>query len=457
MKKLLIGLCLLPALLTSVQANSGPAFIQANPGLEIAVDVGCPIAVEHENLTFDFSDGGWGAWSPEADVTAAYTMVNPSNEDVSVTMAFPFVTSFSASNTGLHSISVDGKAIEYDLYYGKQVSNDAVLLDLNLNDILSNVLVKAPAEPEDGLIYTVNLDTSALSSDTERIFVRMKLELRSDVCYTVGNTLISDNGDRTAEIGTWVYLNRSDKPMTVFVPGGSLKSYSVSAFESHDSDVPLSLVIPDVGLKSSGFREYMESCLLQENGGGLRQEIDERVYWALLQKITENPPVGVVSAYDLMSSVNVSDRLAMAVYTVDFFKGETKRVTVECALNGTMDRPSAGYSMKNATFTYTYLSNPAKEWADFGLLSLTVVPPEDMILISSIPELNRDEYGRFKAEQGGLPENNIRLVLGYEREPEPPKGFGSSSWIAYLLVFIAVSLIVLMIILRRSRNKRSIR
>jgi hypothetical protein len=45
-------------------------------------------------------------------------------------------------------------------------------------------------------------------------------------------------------------------------------------------------------------------------------------------------------------------------------------------------------------------------------LSLTVIPPENLLLSSSVPELAPDDNGHFTASLGGLPESNISITLG---------------------------------------------
>jgi hypothetical protein len=416
MKKLLVTLLILPVLIIPARANAGPSYMYANPGLELAVDAHCPIIAEHEDLTFDFSGGERGDWSPTAKVTASYTMTNPTNTDVSVTMAFPFVTRFADAEPGLYAVRVDGQDTEYDLYYGNALSEDETeLMELNFADMLSNVTLQAPEGPGEGMVYTILADTSRLPESTERFHLRMKLSSES-VCYLDGFNGITSQDDGTAEVNAWIYRNTEDRLPTIFVPGGPLLDYSIEAYESHDSETPLEGVSLTVQPNTTGFRTYMKTCLT-ESGIGIMADGDfsEGFYWALLSEANRedhsNRYGNYVFADQLLSSVGYNDRLAMAVYTVEFQKGETKNVTVECALNGIMERPN-GYLSTNTTYTYTYLSKPAEEWAEFGTLSVTVIPPLNLPVSSSVPELTEDGTGRWSALLPGLPESNIRFTLG---------------------------------------------
>jgi hypothetical protein len=49
-------------------------------------------------------------------------------------MAFPFVTSLSSPSPGVSLVSVDGKAAEYEIFYGKELEYGEDLSGLNLND-----------------------------------------------------------------------------------------------------------------------------------------------------------------------------------------------------------------------------------------------------------------------------------------------------------------------------------
>ena len=460
MKKLIISLLILPLLFVSfisAHANSGPTYMEANPGLEMAVDAGCPIAVVHEDLTFDFSGGDWGDWSPLAEVTASYTMTNPTNEDVSVTMSFPFVTRFSALAPGVSLVGVDGAAAAFDLYYGNEIKDVSDLSALNLSDVLSNVLLEAPEEPADGLLYTVTTDTSALPAGTERIHVRLRFEPQDEVFYVDGFNGMSRDDDGTNEVSAWVYIGRDDRPLTIFAPGGDLKDYSLNAYASHDSHTPLQNIRLNLTQKSTGFRAYIEHCLLSDSGSEADDQaslMDERFYWALLQELDSNTYAdmygSIIPSAELLSFVSYSDRLAMAVYTVDFLKGETKNVTVQCTLEGTMRRPS-GYSMENATYTYTYLSNPAKEWASFGTLSLAVIPSENMPLSSSVPELTHDDSGSYTAKLDGLPESNITLTLG---TPASETNATANSALPFIIIMIIIAAAITIVLLVRHTRRR---
>jgi len=377
-------------------------------------------------------------------------------------MAFPFVTKFNTENMGVSSVEVDGEKMDFELYYGGRVEEDTHLSALNLDDVLSNVLLELPLEPEEGLLYTVLADTSALPDDTERIYIRMTFELELGVCCFNGFSGFASYEDGTRELSSWLYLDREDTPMTVFVSGGSLSGCTVGAYKSYEETAELlSDVQVDVEVKTASFREYVDACW--ENYApslmGERGPLDEKLYWAMLEEIDTfwSTYDRAVPVTELISYTRSMDRLAMAVYPVDFAPGETRNVKVNCTLEGVMERPS-GYSSKHTTYTYTYLSNPAKAWADFGTLHIKAIPPEGLPLSASVPEIGMDEDGHYSAKLNGLPEENISFTLG-----EPASGLERAvakasqlTWLFVPLIVVAAAIVALaMSFVRRVKRKNT--
>ena len=125
-----IFLCtLLAAVPAAASANSGPAYWENAPSYSLTPLKDCPVAVEREDLSFDFSKNRRDSFSPSADVSAVYRMKNPTDKAVKVQMAFPLIDSLpdllpvtkDASGSGLPSISVDGKATPFDVLPGGEI------------------------------------------------------------------------------------------------------------------------------------------------------------------------------------------------------------------------------------------------------------------------------------------------------------------------------------------------
>ena len=178
---------LLPMIIIPVSANAGPTYMYAEPGMGITVNTDCPIVVTHEDLTFDLSGPG-GTWGPLAKVEAAYSMKNPTDETQIVQMAFPYITKFAPTTDRSVRVYENGSAVDCEIYYGGVTKNEEDINTIQFDDILSNVIISIPDEPEDGMLYTLNIDTSSVPEGTERIHVRMDLEYEGEFCLTSGFT-----------------------------------------------------------------------------------------------------------------------------------------------------------------------------------------------------------------------------------------------------------------------------
>ena len=100
---------------TVVFANSGPVYMTGLPSSGV-------LAVDKENLTFDFS-GEEKHYAPIGIVTAEYEMVNPTNDYLTVQMAFPYIGNLgSASNENI-KITVDNEELPYEVYLGETVKS----------------------------------------------------------------------------------------------------------------------------------------------------------------------------------------------------------------------------------------------------------------------------------------------------------------------------------------------
>jgi len=107
---------------TEANANSGPTYWQGYPSAEIlAVAESCPIEVKREKLVFDFSEEDNRDYSPKAEVTASYELVNPTEQDLTVQMAFPFICSLQDYADAKVAITVDQQVVPFELYFGEKI------------------------------------------------------------------------------------------------------------------------------------------------------------------------------------------------------------------------------------------------------------------------------------------------------------------------------------------------
>jgi len=376
---MLLLLFLLSMTANKALANAMPAYIEADPGLELAVDEGCPITVDKEDLVFDLS-GGISSLTSAAKVTASYVMTNPSDEAQHVMMAFPYVAKLGdeASYVKQFRVFADGSELKYETFYGSKIKNDIYLKKLEFRDVLSNFMLESPPEPDDGLVYSFEIDRASIPDELERVHIRVALGRENGKCFTSGFSGGTFNEDGTAEIYEWFYLNGMNyAPMRVFVSGGSLEKCSAAAYESYDSKEPIEGVGITIKSEPASFRSFAyESFDTQRFYSGVT--LEEKTYWALLDELNRNDIYeafnGIVPMLELFGKVAYDSRLAVGVFYVDFKPNETRNITVNSTVDASIKRPTR---LRDVTtkYTYTYLSNPAKSWADFGTLRITVIPP----------------------------------------------------------------------------------
>ena len=109
-------LALLLALLTPAAANAGPTRLDGVGGSALEVDENCPVTVSAETLTFTIDgEGDYGQLS--AQVTAVYQMENPTDEALTVPMAFYLEERKGQAGGGLDvdqvSVTADGQALPF--------------------------------------------------------------------------------------------------------------------------------------------------------------------------------------------------------------------------------------------------------------------------------------------------------------------------------------------------------
>lgn len=117
-------LALLLALLTPAAANSTPTRLDGVGGSALEVDENCPVTVSAEQLTFQIQrDDDYGRLC--AQVTAVYQMENPTEEPLTVPIAFYLEERKGRVGNGLEpsqvSVTADGQALPFTQ---QEVEND---------------------------------------------------------------------------------------------------------------------------------------------------------------------------------------------------------------------------------------------------------------------------------------------------------------------------------------------
>jgi hypothetical protein len=112
---------------------------------------------------------------------------------------------------------------------------------------------------------------------------------------------------------------------------------------------------------------------------------------------TDNDPLA-----PKLADLDVS-RLGFLLFHIDFPPGKQRTITVRYEQRATLDREAH----VNATSRFEYLLSPAKRWASFGPLDISIRVPPHTELWSPLP-LRRDGDAR-RASLAGLPEGELHF------------------------------------------------
>lgn len=166
-KSIVFSLIMILSFPAFVFANSGPTYWEGLPSSQIlSIEQNTPITVEKEELVFDFSvnddpDAGDlydGGYTIGGKVTASYQMHNPSNESLSVQMAFPYIGTLSNLSAEDILITADGETLPYEIFVGDEVQG----FSFDFAEIVSSITYETYKaenfkEDETGKLYTITV------------------------------------------------------------------------------------------------------------------------------------------------------------------------------------------------------------------------------------------------------------------------------------------------------------
>ena len=363
-------LTLLPALLTPARANSAPTHWEGSPGSEVlAVEADCPIAVLHEDLSFQVAESD--DYSLNARVKAVYQMENPTAEDRKVQMAFSLEESVWDFDPGGVSITAGGETLPFQLVW------DGVSPDYRPRSF----------DPDQtGTLYTFHLSSAPEGSENTLTLPAPQGNLWVDC-----DGIHSYSGE---EDGSLTLGSRQEATVWVYALNGVL-DYTVSGGYTVDTEeVPF----------SAYFRSYLEEQYGDRCAGYL-DSLAACKYRQLEEQWASSP----VALMEWLENLDYSDVPLQFLYTANFPAGET----VEVAVSYNTRSDGAREGTADWQHTFTYLLSPARHWASFGTLDVTVDAGESgypYVIASSLP-LEAQPDGSYSAHAEGLPEEDLSFTL----------------------------------------------
>ncbi len=397
-----------------VNANSAPSYWEAYPYSEVlAVDKDCPVVVNSEHLTFDFSqDYEYGNnFSPVARVNAGYEMMNPTDGTLYVQMAFPFVASLTDLSVSDIAIRVDDETIPYEIYIDPddadvEGSDGEGFSYGGVGDILKDPIVSEDFD---------------LNNDAKLYRLKVDMDSKEDVDFKINFNV---NPQKTRLIvsgfngGSYGYSDgegssisariSNSEAMEILILGEDFE-FTYEVYSNENKKLPKDSYNIDIIQDTADPGEYLSAAIRQDIRADISNWIsDDQLLAPYVSRIfRESRVTGFVMLQDVLAA-GFTDRIITLVYSVEFPAQETRRVSVGYLSAGVMDSRETTWPQ----YSYTYLLSPAQNWADFANLDIEIMTPEEApYIIKSNLELTADGRNRYTASFDALPKEELSFTL----------------------------------------------
>lgn len=460
MKKKIVGIGIAALLLLSPAlprvrafANSAPAYWSGSDGAGVVLKENCPIEVESEKLSFRIRSLPETAYASaeefsayDASVTAEYVFYNPTKQDVTAQLAFPFgkTPDFlidDGSGTYFDDVSryhvrVAGadvhSDIRYTYLYGDFSADDVSSL---LDEKMTHGFFSENAELTEH-VYDVQYETA----DEARLELTLSLNpsktrLLFDDLYTWdirdGYLVLQYHLGETPPR----FYSLGEEPVTV---KAEVFSYTGAIFSDKGEKIASRV---DVQRNQSLFSDWVEQA---------RPAAVNEVDWfncavCYLERRV-NDSYG--SAWAVPSDLTEGDLMRWFEYSLTVPAGGHVVNSVTAPLYP---------SISGGMYRYTYLLSPATRWADFGTLDV-VIDTAYEITESSLA-LTKTESG-YRCTRAGLPLGELEFRI--EQSASGLFGFSSVVVIALcvfggllLLGGIAGAVVGIVFGVRRRKKKKN--
>lgn len=468
MSALVCLLLLLCAGTLPASANSAPAmwWNGSEASGPVAGDLGCPLSVESEVLTFEVAEFPAPPYEEVDDflaysgsVTAAYTLYNPTGQAITARLYFPFghrpeyadtfidVTSGrtdTADDTAEYDITLNGTAVEKRLRYTYQPIFGDFNVETHLpylcDDYAQDVFF-TPDMPVYKHVYRVG-GVGATTAPSQYLAFTIPFGLANN------RILVEHGGTEQLADGRWrvyLYNGYEEEDLVLYVIGEQDVVFDWEVYGDRDMRQEIE---GEVILQSSEQITFEQLALSYRDTASEVSDIDW--YNATVQYFNDQ---GTESGW---LSTPYIERYLMRWYAYDITVAAGERVvnTVSAPVYPGVDEGYDPY-----IYDYTYLLSPAERWASFGSLEIIVNTPYYMTK-SGVGRFEKTETG-YRLMLNGLPEEELTFTLCTVANPRFEV---SPVWVIFIAlvvicVLIAVSLpvagiVVAIILVRRRKKKR---
>lgn len=453
---------MLPFTVLPASANSAQKRWQGKSANGVMVTDGeCPIIVEHETLTFDIQDlrnphvyAEESEKPPVSSVTAEYSFYNPSDMEVTATLAFPFgKVSYDDydADSDKYKITVDGEEIEAMLRHTLTVSssyNNDFDLDVDLARLLDGYATHDFYNEELRVTkysFTVGVDGSKHSN------ARFAFDIDPAKCDNTVYYLpriVNHYGIIEREDGKLrLYNHTYSCEYTVYVLGDRPEEFpEIKFYESYncnDSEeiegYSIMKSIEEMSFTDFVYKEYDEA-----------RGVSRMDWYNATVELFGNIENRTVLRSDEFDNGFENSLLCWYQYDLTLApKGRAKNSVTAPMVSG------VDISYDPPIYDYTYLLSPASTWASFGKLDIYINTPYYMTECS-LDGFTKTESG-YELHLEGLPSHEVTSITleGIQKETvfdeleftlcteEDPEGSGLPLGLVILIGILLLPFIII--------------
>ncbi len=435
----LLMLCITLTLSLSANANSAVARYDGADGISpIVVDENTPLLVEKELLTFDVTEFpksyyyGFGepvSYGPS--VTAEYTICNPTDEEVTARLLFPFGgTPYYLeagqiyellSSDDRFGITLNGQKTEVELrhsfsehigYYEDFVTENELS---TLHDGYIRDEFYFPTQTVTKYTYEASDIVLELDYQAEAVFTLDDKSGERVYCFPESDSYFL-NDDGSAEVGQWVdadgqliVLYVVGKPLDTpikwrfYVGGGERRVGGKAELINTETMTFEEFALRDRDEDSIVSRTDWYNAIVHQTRYILHEDEADNVPLASFGEQFWDFEIDLMQWYDYKITVPAGGKAVNTVCAPIF--------------------PDIDEDFSPPVYEFNYLLSPAATWAEFKDLEIVIKTPH--YLLSSTPEGFTPSEKGYTLTLDGLPNKELSFTLSASPDPEPFTLFGS--------------------------------
>ena len=426
----LIVVLLMSTVCTPVAANSAiREWAGSTAHGVVSGDGQCPIGVLHETLTFDiphFPNGEYERYA--AKVTAEYTLQNPSQQDVTVKLAFPFGQrpSYPYFNEedideSKYGVWLNGEPVEVQLRHTYHYGQFNLQTDLpKLCDAYLEHEFYSKELPVTHYVYEVHKAKETKNANAWAELLIDKSLGDSTRLLVPDSVLLCDAAGDIIRVN--VSPGEARQLIDVYVLGAAIETMPAWRLQYSNSALPFD---GEVNLISTDTMTYYELAMLDYEG---HESIAEQDWYNAITEsfIAFEWKHRIIPTH--YEGLDISEFLMQWYeYEITVGAGQTVQNSVTAPIF-----PGVSERYEPPIYSYTYLLSPATTWASFGTLDVIINTPHYLV---------QDTYGYEKIEGGyqkhydSLPTGELSFKLSSD---ENPKNVGAPNFAGMLFGFLAI-------------------